>query len=687
MNISNTHKLLPILFATSLLSSAVTGSAFAASSTSTMPSYTMTKIAGYQAGQPNEEGGVAEIIKYNPDNQMFYLVNGQSQKVELVSLSKLSGKDSTALQATKKLDVSSLIPGFAAGDVTSIDVNTKQKLIAVAVQAKVYDANGAILLLDYDGNYVSHIETGVQPDMVCFSSDGSYVLSANEGEPREGYADGAVDPLGSVTIADISQGAAQAKSKTIDFKAYDNKREQLIADQVILKKGAAPSADLEPEYITIANGKAYVSLQEANAIATIDISSGEVLSIKGLGFKDHSQVGNELDMYRDGKIGIKSEAKVYGMYMPDGIASYTANSKTYIVTANEGDSRAWGDYTNELELKLADGGQDGKKDKAIKVTALDPKSSDGNFNAGATYLFGARSFAIWNADDMSLVYDSGSDMEQITARELPDYFNWSNDDDVMDKRSAKKGPEPEDVKIGVIEGKPYAFIGIERTGGVMMYDVTNPQAPVFEDYSNTRDFSSKIAGDVAPEGLHFISQGESPIGLPLLLVGNEVSGTASVLKIEKPAAESPAPSAAPLTRSDFVTLLGQLAGVDAASYPKVAFNDVPADASYAPYVAWAKANAITTGVHAGSFAPHEVITREQMAIMLVRFADAQSYTLPQQADAVSYTDQAGISAYAKPAITRLQQAGISIARDEQTFGPQDSITQADLVQLLQAIKG
>lgn len=209
---------------------------------------------------------------------------------------------------------------------------------------------------------------------------------------------------------------------------------------------------MEPEYAAVSadSKRAFISLQEANAIAALDIEQGVFTSIKGLGFKDHSVSGNGLDMRRDGKIQIQPEPNVYGMYNPDGITTYTAGGKTYILTANEGDSRDWNGYTNEKDIKLGKG-QDGNADKDIKLTTFDPSNYEvgaggTGFVSGKTYLFGARSFSIWDADNMSLLYDSGADFEQITARLLPQYFNWSNDDFVFEKRSAKKVPNLRTLK-------------------------------------------------------------------------------------------------------------------------------------------------------------------------------------------------------------------------------------------------
>ncbi|WP_052339898.1 choice-of-anchor I family protein [Gorillibacterium massiliense] len=507
---------------------------------------TMRKIGSYSTGFSDPAGGVAEIVKYNSDNNKFYLVNGKEKKVDIVSLNPLVSGQEKTLALEKRIDVSSMIKGFSFGDITSVDINTVRKFIAIAVQEEDYKKPGAVVLLDYNGNYISHYRTGVQPDMVTFTPDGNYLLTADEGEPRMGYASPEVDPQGSVTIVNLINGT----TKIADFTAYDSSdaRSGLLANNVILKKMTAPSVDLEPEYIAVSadSKKAYVTLQEANAIATLDITGGTFTSMKGLGFKDYSVAGNELDMRRDGTINIKTEPNVFGIYQPDGITAYTVSGKTYLITANEGDSRDWNGYLNEKDIKLGKG-QDGDASKDIKLTTFDTSDYEvgvngAGFASGKTYLFGARSFAIWDAENMSLVYDSGSTLEKKTAKYLPNYFNWSNDDLVFEKRSAKKGPEPEDVKVGVVDGKPYVFVGLERIGGNMMFDLSDVHAPAFTDYLNTRDFAGsidstgskpvyKIAGDVSPEGQAFVPADKSPTRYPLLLVANEVSGTVSVVEI------------------------------------------------------------------------------------------------------------------------------------------------------------
>lgn len=211
--------------------------------------------------------------------------------------------------------------------------------------------------------------------------------------------------------------------------------------------------------------------------------------------------------------------------MPDGISLFEKNGETYVLTANEGDAREWGEYVNEKKIKI-----DGEK-----VTIFDTSDYDGLFENGRNYTFGARSFSIFkvNKAGMELVFDSGADFEKKIAEIIPEYFNVSNNNVKMEDRSGKKGPEPETVITGSINDKTYAFVALERTGGIMVYDITNPTESSFSSYINTRDYSKDIAGDVAPEGLVFVSAKDSVTKTPLLIAANEVSGTVSVYSLEE----------------------------------------------------------------------------------------------------------------------------------------------------------
>jgi hypothetical protein len=494
----------------------------------------LSHLGGYSTGYSDQEGGVAEIVAYNADNEKAYLVNGKEKKLDIVTMSNLSASGAgQTVSLEKRVDVSGMIPGFTFGDLTSVAVDTVNNRIAVAVQAEDYTSDGAILILNYDGSYVSHYVAGVQPDMVTFTADGRYVLTANEGEPREGYGKDVVDPKGSVTIVDLS--VPQPTPNTVTFDSWDDKRADLIAANVLLKSGLSPSTDFEPEYIAVSSdGKtAYVALQEANAIATLDLVSGQFTAVDSLGFKDHRVDGNELDAVKDKAIQIKWE-NLMGVYMPDGISLYEVGGKTYLLTANEGDASEWGDgdteYSNMTTVEI--GGEN--------VEVLDKAKLEGlpTVPASVNFILGGRSFSIFEVTDGGLkqVFDSGSDFEQITAAAYPKYFNASNKNNKLDSRSDAKGPEPESVTICKVGGKTYAYIGLERIGGVMLYDITDPAAPFFCDYINSRDFTvdfpdagtDPAQGDVSVEGLCAVPAASSPTGYPLLLAANEVSGTLAV---------------------------------------------------------------------------------------------------------------------------------------------------------------
>ncbi|MCE4052148.1 choice-of-anchor I family protein [Bacillus sp. Au-Bac7] len=497
------------------------------------------KIASYSTGITDEDGGVAEIVQYNKDNEKFYVINGKAQTIDVVNMSGLYSTEVQNLQKEKSINIADVVnsDSFQYGDLTSIDINTDKKIIAAAVQDADYTKNGRIVVINYDGEVQETFEAGVQPDMVKISDDGNFILTADEAEPRQGLENG-VDPEGSVTIVNYDTKEVQ-QVKFNDTSVIDQ-------DVHIRNNGTTADAvhDLEPEYLALNKdaSKAYVTLQENNAVASIDVKTGKVLSVKSLGYKDHSVEGNGLDAARNDKIEIK-QLPILGAYMPDSIAQTEIGGVEYLLTANEGDATEWEEFVNiedfkkvkdsitldtslfkgftkeEAEAAFQDMKDSGDYDK---LEVLTDRGTD------AIYTLGGRSFSIWKADTMELVYDSGSDFEDITAAQYPDVFNWSNDDNVFEKRSAKKGPEPEDVKVGQIGNDLYAFIGLERIGGYMTYNISNPSSPSFANYLNTRDFSSAVSGDVAPEGLEFIEAADSPTGRPLVLVGNEVSGTVSV---------------------------------------------------------------------------------------------------------------------------------------------------------------
>lgn len=491
-------------------------------------------IARYNAGAYNADGGSAEISAYNSANGFIYSVNGVKGTLDCVDINDIENNGTVGALSGVELSAAELAEGidseFTYGDITSVAVSKDGSKLAIALQDEDYTKTGRVLMFacasDGTLNYSGMAKTGVQPDMVCFNEDDTLILTADEGEPRMG-ADG-VDPAGSVTMINTSD----MSSETVGFTAFDSKRDDLVAEGIVIQKGTSPSSDFEPEYIAISGNKAYISLQEANAIAVFDIKEKEFTDICSVGFEDYSEIAVDLDKSDETYLPATYE-NIMGIRMPDGISVCTINGETYLLTANEGDSRAWPVSSEEFvnEIKSDTSPVNGIKMNK-KVTWFDVSRYDG-LEADMDFVFGGRSFTLFKVTESGLteVFDSESDFEAITAEVLPDYFNCSNDVPDIEDRSGKKGPEPESITVGTIENRTYAFIALERIGGVMMYDITDPEKAAFVNYFNSRDFSADIKNDVSPEGLYFVSAEESPDKKPLLVVSNEVSGTISVVEL------------------------------------------------------------------------------------------------------------------------------------------------------------
>jgi hypothetical protein len=578
----------------------------------TPASLTLEKIGAYSAGVFGVSA--AEIPAFDAASKRLFVVNALAGAVDVLDMS-----DPTNPVKLGVLDATTVLAG---AEINSVAVFNG--IVAVAIQAPVKTDPGRMALYRAsDLGLISSVTIGALPDMITFTPDGKTVLVANEGEPSDDYQ---IDPEGSISIIDVSNPSAPVV-RTAGFGAYTGQEAALRSLGIRLYgPGASASQDFEPEYIAVSadGATAWVTLQENNALAKVDIATATVTDILPLGYKDHGAVGNELDTSDDDQvIKIQNWAGVRGMYLPDSMASYSVGGKTYLVTANEGDARAWGEdndaywagdaskgFVEEFRVKHlvhTDGFDRRAGDdlppqlRALAAGALlnpsifgycgavdgDPEDCrdddqlgrlniswtmgyrvDNNgapvmFNTSGVedaagdrlmydnlYSYGARSFSIWD-EDGALVWDSGAEIEKFLASDdcmlgsgraiaCKDYFNSGHDEgDAMDSRSDAKGPEPEGLAVGTIGAKTFAFIGLERMGGVLVYDITDPTAPVRVDYLNTReDWSTEdpstvldTVGDLGPEGLVFIPAKDSPNGKPLLVVGNEVSGTTAVLQL------------------------------------------------------------------------------------------------------------------------------------------------------------
>ena len=494
----------------------------------------MTLLGTYQVPGAVFDAGAAEIPAYHPASQRVFFTDAYNDELKVLDISNPA--------SPVKEDALIL-----SGGPNSVAVHGD--LVAVAVEAEIKQNPGKVEF--YNANTLvklGEVTVGALPDMVVFTKDGSYLLVANEGEPSADYLN---DPEGSVSIIRIPSDIGTISGATVTtagFSSYNAEAAALIGAGVrIYGPGASVAQDMEPEYITTVDGIAYVSCQENNALAIVDIATATVTDILPLGYKDHSLSANALDASNDdGMINITTWP-VRGFYMPDAISSYTIGGVSYIVTANEGDSRDYDGYSEEVRVKdvVLDAAvfpeaatlQLAENLGRLKITtAQGDDGNDGDFEA--LYSYGARSFSIWTTDG-ALVWDSGDDFEQRLASLHAEFFNASNDENAFDDRSDDKGPEPEGLVLAEVGDKVYAFIGLERTGGIMLYDITDPSAPVYLDYINNRDFNASqadleagLGGDLGPEGIAFIDATDSPNGKPLLVVTNEISGTVSIYEVE-----------------------------------------------------------------------------------------------------------------------------------------------------------
>lgn len=473
-----------------------------------------------------------EIVVHDPASQRLFTTSAVAGFLDIIDFD-----DPTAPSVVSSIDMNSY------GGVTSVAV--KNGIVAVASPNADEALNGSVVFFDTNGTFLKQLTVGALPDMITFSPDGNKVMTANEGQPNADYS---VDPEGSVSVIDISGGISaltQANVTTLLFTAYNSQESTLIANGVRkLKSTSTMSQDFEPEYITISpdSQKAWVSLQENNAIAEINLATTSITDIWALGTKDISVPGNGMDISDNNGQVLIANWPIQAFYLPDGISSYTNGGNTFIVTANEGDEK---EYTGFVERTTV-GAATYTLDPAIFPNASILKQNhnmgrfrvtnlNGNTDADADFetinCVGTRSFSIFNATTKQLVYDSGDDFERYTAANLPTLFNADHEDNVAKGRSRAKGPEPEGVATAQIGSETFAFISLERVGGVMVYNVTDPNNVSFVDYKNSRS-TSAYAGDHGPEGIIYIAPENSPTANGYILVANEISGTISIFEVD-----------------------------------------------------------------------------------------------------------------------------------------------------------
>lgn len=488
----------------------------------------------------------AEISAFDPISKRLYTVAGPV--VEYYTLSNTG-----ILSAPTALAFG--FNGGAGNTVLPNSVAIRDGLVAIAY-AIVNTASNAQqpgvvgFYKAEDGSFIASVNVGYLPDMITFTPDGSKILTANEGEPNSYGQANSFDPEGSISIISLSLVPFPSVSvQTASFTAFNSQLATLKAAGVrIYGPGATVAQDIEPEYITFsADGtKAFVTLQENNAIAEVNIANATVTQIIPLGLKDHNLAGNGLDASdADGASGSKKiniqNWPIKGMYQPDAIAKVTIGGQTYYLTANEGDSRAYTGFSEEIRVGSASYVLDPTVFPNATTLKLNANlgrlqlsnatgDTDNDTDFDEIHALGARSFTIWNSS-FQKVFDSGDWLEQITAAETPTTFNSDGLAGSFDTRSDNKGPEPEAVTTGMVNGVNYAFVGLERTGDIVVFDITNPAAPIYKQYVDN-------AADLGVEGLLFLDAATSPTGKPLLIASAEVSKTVTVYEFTSNVADN-----------------------------------------------------------------------------------------------------------------------------------------------------
>lgn len=450
----------------------------------------------------------AEISAYCEKTKRLFTVNNSgTNQIDVIDLS-----DPTKPAKIGKID---LTPYEGASNSVSV-FNGK---LAVALESTTNkQGNGKVVIFNTsDYSLIKQVTVGALPDMITFSPDGKFIMTANEGEPNTDYSQ---DPNGTISIIDTNTYTVT----TLDFSSFSGQAAALAKDGFRISKFAKSFAqDIEPEYITISDDSktAWVTLQENNGVAKVDLTSKTITAIYPLGLKDFNIAENAIDVSdKDDKIAF-NPWKVKGMYMPDAISHFSANNVPYFVTANEGDAREYAAYSDIKRMK------DMKLDAAVFPDAAtlkletnlgrlnlvaDMGDTDGDGDLDQMVSFGARSFSIWNGNTGKIVYDSKNDVDKKT-NEFGTYD---------DKRSDDKGSEPEAVVVAKMGNQNILFVGLERSDAFMTYDVTNPASPQYLQTVKTGD---------APEGLLFIPASKSPNKRSLVVVSSEGDGT---LKIYQP---------------------------------------------------------------------------------------------------------------------------------------------------------
>jgi hypothetical protein len=518
----------------------------------------------------------AEIVAFDPTTDRLYIANSIGQKMDVVNFSNPA--------APVLITSVSMAP---YGGINSIVA--KNGVVAAAIENTNAQLNGSVVFFDQNGVFQNQVTVGAMPDMITFNQNNTKLLTANEGEPNATYS---ADPEGSVSIIDITGGIAtlsQSNVSTISFTQFNGQEVALRAQGIrIFTSSASVAQDLEPEYIAVSsdNTKAYVTLQENNALLTIDLLTNTIVSLTPFGYSSYATGSNNaLDASdQSGMVLITGDIPIKGAYMPDAMTFKTINGQGYLFTANEGDSREFGSVTdanrissttfNLLDTIAFPDAAILRNNKFLgRLSALKYSGdTDGDGDYDELHVMSGRSFSIWNPVSGTQVFDSKDLIEQITSNHptFGGLFNSSNSigTPALKNRSDDKGPEVEGIAVHTFNNHHYVFASLERIGGVMIFNIDNPANPVYVGYANNRVATNPNGPDLGAEGIIVIDAQDSPNGQHLVILANEVSSTLSIYQMNSCAAAS----GAVISSNASAICVGQSATLSVSSQPNVSYQ-------------------------------------------------------------------------------------------------------------------
>tara|TARA_R110001592_G_scaffold112297_6_gene310427 strand:- start:32400 stop:35336 length:2937 start_codon:yes stop_codon:yes gene_type:complete len=497
------------------------------------PSLDYADSASYARDDVISGANAATSVATDSTNGQMFVVNNQANVVDVWDISTplippTSSSQLNLADAANDAGISIGAPKWVA---------VGNNYVAVAIDNANPQANGIVALYALeDLSLVSTYSVGAAPKMLVFGLLSNRILVANEGIPSDDYS---VDPVGSVTVIDIADGVDVPTITTIGFEDFNVGGSETLDAGVRIFGVNNPSVaqDLEPEHIAVSldNRKLFVTLQENNAVAVIDLASLSIDRIVALGSKNFGVAGNELDVNDNGNIDIRTWDGVYGLYQPDGISAYRFGNKNYFVTANEGKVRANAAFTEAVRAQELDGVGGNPSIDTANPSFLAAQDSDqlgrlfASTKAGDTdddgdidqiSAFGARSFSIWN-EDGELMYDSGSDLAKVTQAIAASGFNDG------DQGSDESGAKPKGLALLSSLSRIYAFVSLERTGGIAVYDITSPLGVQFVQYVNKREGVADV-GEYGADGITaFFLDGSA-----YLAIANAETGNVRVIQID-----------------------------------------------------------------------------------------------------------------------------------------------------------